>query len=122
MKVDLCAGPVVVSVPAVPKPRYYSVQLTGANTFIAVISAAGQPARVRGDYMIVGPDLKGETPAHIKQVFHSTTPVSVVLFRTQLFNAADMPNVVKIQAGFKAQPLSKYLKHPAPPQLRRSII
>jgi len=38
-----------------------------------------------------------------------------VIFRTQLFNAADMPNVVKIQAGYKVQPLSAYLKQPAPP-------
>ena len=26
-----------------------------------------------------------------------------------------MPNVVKVQAGYKAQPLSAFLKHPAPP-------
>ena len=36
-------------------------------------------------------------------------------YRTQLFNAEDMPNVVKIQAGYKVQPLSAYLKQPAPP-------
>jgi hypothetical protein len=64
--------------------------------------------------MVVGPDWKAEIPAHIKQVFHSTTPLSAVIFRTQLFNAADMPNVVKIQAGYKVQPLSAYLKQPAP--------
>jgi hypothetical protein len=38
-----------------------------------------------------------------------------VAYRTQLFNPADMPNVVKIQAGYKVQPLSTYLKKPAPP-------
>ena len=65
--------------------------------------------------MIVGPDWKGEVPPQIKQVFHSTTPFSAVIFRTQLFNAADMPNVVKIQAGYKVQPLSAFLKQPAPP-------
>jgi hypothetical protein len=26
-----------------------------------------------------------------------------------------MPNVVKVQAGYKGQPLSAYLKQPAPP-------
>src|SRR5271155_5724000 len=31
--VDLRTEPTVVSVPAVPRPRYYSVQLTDANTF-----------------------------------------------------------------------------------------
>jgi hypothetical protein len=38
-----------------------------------------------------------------------------VAYRTQLFNADDMPNVVKIQDGYKAQPLSAYLHQPAPP-------
>src|SRR5450755_3060323 len=31
---DLRAEPIVVSVPAVPKERYFSVQLTDANTYI----------------------------------------------------------------------------------------
>jgi hypothetical protein len=68
--------------------------------------------------MIVGPDWKGETPPHIKQVFHSTTPFSMVIFRTQLFGPTDMANVVKVQAGYKVQPLSAFLKQPAPPAAR----
>jgi hypothetical protein len=115
MEVDLRAEPTVISVPAVPKPRYYSVMLTDANTFNYGYMGSRATGNGPGDYMVVGPDWKGETPAHIKQVFHSTTPFSVVAFRTQLFNAADMPNVVKIQAGYKVQPLSAYLKQPAPP-------
>src|SRR5258708_5844486 len=68
-----------------------------------------------GDYMVAGPDWKGETPLGIKKVFRSSTQFSAVAYRTQLFNAEDMPNVVKIQAGYKVQPLSQYLKQPAPP-------
>jgi hypothetical protein len=115
MEVDLRAEPTVISLPAVPKPRYYSVQLTDANTFNYGYMGSRTTGSGPGDYMIVGPDWKGETPAHIKQVFHSTTPFSVVIFRTQLFNPGDMPNVVKIQAGYKVQPLSAYLKQPTPP-------
>jgi hypothetical protein len=114
MEVDLRSEPVVISLPAVPKPRYYSVQLTDANTFNYGYMGSRTTGTGPGDYMIVGPDWKGETPSHIKQVFHATTPFSAVIFRTQLFNPADMPNVVKIQAGYKVQPLSKYLKQPAP--------
>src|SRR5277367_2473823 len=114
MQIDLRSEPTVISLPGVPKPRYYSVQLTDANTFNYGYMGSRTTGAGPGDYMIVGPDWKGETPAHIKQVFHSTTPFSVVIFRTQLFNAADMPNVVKIQAGYKVQPLSKYLNQPAP--------
>src|SRR5271170_3346049 len=114
MEVDLRAEPTVISLPAVPKPRYYSVQLTDANTFNYGYMGSRTTGTAPGDYMIAGPDWKGETTPHIKQVFHSTTPFSVVIFRTQLFGAADMPNVVKIQAGYKVQPLSKYLNQPAP--------
>jgi hypothetical protein len=112
--VDLRAEPTVISVPAVPRSRYYSVQLTDANTFNYGYIGTRATGTGAGDYMIVGPDWKGETPPHIKQVFHSTTDFSIVGFRTQLFGPTDMPNVVKVQAGYKAQPLSGFLKQPAP--------
>src|SRR5208337_2776922 len=56
-----------------------------------------------------------ETPAGIKKVFQSSTQFSLAAYRTQLFHPEDMPNVVKVQAGYKVQPLSAYLKQPAPP-------
>jgi hypothetical protein len=68
-----------------------------------------------GNYLVVGPDWKGETPPGIKKVFTSTTPFALAAYRTQLFNAGDMPNVIKVQAGYKGQPLSAFLKQPAPP-------
>jgi hypothetical protein len=115
IEVDLRAEPTVISVPAVPKPRYYSVQLTDANTFNYGYMGSRTTGAEAGDYMVVGPDWKGETPQQIKQVFHSTTPFSAIIFRTQLFNAGDLPNVVKIQSGYRVQPLSTYLNQPAPP-------
>jgi len=115
LEMDLRAEPTVISVPAVPRPRYYSVQLTDANTFNYGYIGSRTTGTGPDDYMIVSPDWQGETPARIKQVFHSTTPFSVAIFRTQLFNAVDMPNVVKIQAGYKVQPLSSHLKQPALP-------
>lgn len=68
-----------------------------------------------GSYMVVGPDWKGATPPGIKKVFTSTTPFSLAAYRTQLFNPQDMPNVEKVQSGYKVQPLSAFLKQPAPP-------
>lgn len=115
MEVDLRAEPTVISLPAVAKPRYYSVQLTDANTFNYGYMGSRTTGTAAGNYLVVGPDWKGETPPGIKQVFHSTTPFSVVIFRTQLFGPTDMPNVVKIQAGYKVQPLSAFLKQSPPP-------
>jgi hypothetical protein len=112
---DLRAEPIVVSVPAVEKNRYYSVQLCDGNTFNYGYIGSRATGNDAGDYLIAGPDSKGETPAGIKKVFRSSTQFSVVIFRTQLFNPDDMPNVVKVQSGYKARPLSTYLKQPSPP-------
>ena len=112
---DLRAEPIVLSVPAVEKERYYSVMLCDGNTFNYGYIGSRATGSEAGDYMVVGPEWKGETPAGIKKVFRSGTQFSAVAYRTQLFNAEDMPNVVKIQAGYKVQPLSAYLHQPAPP-------
>src|SRR5215213_3296625 len=89
---DLRAEPMVISVPTIEKDRYYSVQLIDGNTYnfgyVGTRSTGTEP----GDYLVVGPDWKGETPTGIKKVFHSTTPFVFANFRTQLFNPSDMPN------------------------------
>ena len=112
---DLRAEPVVISVPAVAKSavllgsdcRWQHLQLRLHREPGAGIDA--------GTYLVTGPDWKGETPAGHQAGFPSTTPFALTIFRTQLFNAEDMPNVEKVQAGYKAQPLSAFLKQPAPP-------
>jgi hypothetical protein len=63
---------------------------------------------------VAGPDWKGQAPADIKKVSRSTTQFSIAIFCIELFNPDDMPNVVEVQAGYKAQPLSAYLHQPAP--------
>jgi hypothetical protein len=112
---DLRAEPMVLSVSAVEKKRYYSVMLVDGNTYNYGYIGSRATGSEPGDYLVVGPGWKGETPAGIKKVFSSTTPFSLAAYRTQLFNPGDMPNVVKVQAGYKAQPLSAFLKQPAPP-------
>src|SRR5205809_1428295 len=112
---DLRAEPTVLSVPAVEKSRYYSVMLCDGNTYNYGYIGSRATGNEAGDYMMAGPDWKGATPPGIKKVFKSSTQFSAVAYRTQLFNPEDMPNVVKIQAGYKVQPLSQYLKQPAPP-------
>ncbi len=115
MFMDLRAEPMVLSVPMVEKNRYYSVQLTDGNTFNYGYIGSRATGNEAGDYMVVGPNWKGETPPGIRKVFRSSTDFSAAIYRTQLFNPADMPNVVKVQSGYKVQPLSGYLKQPAPP-------
>jgi hypothetical protein len=112
---DLRAEPMVISVPAVEKNRYYSVQLVDGNTFNYGYIGSRATGNEAGDYLVVGPGWHGTTPAGIKKVFRSTTEFGLTIFRTQLFNADDMDNVIKVQAGYKGRPLSTYLNQPAPP-------
>ncbi len=112
---DLRAEPLVVSVPAVEKARYYSLMLCDGNTFNYGYIGSRATGNEAGDYLIVGPEWTGSTPAGIKKVFRSSTQFSLVAYRTQLFNPEDMPNVEKVQAGYKVQALSAYLKQSAPP-------
>ncbi|HEY5774819.1 MAG TPA: DUF1254 domain-containing protein [Xanthomonadales bacterium] len=112
---DLRTEPMVISVPAVEKERYYSVQLIDGNAYNYGYIGSRATGSEAGSYLVVGPDWKGETPAGINKVFRSTTPFGLTIFRTQLFNPEDMPNVVKVQSGYKAEPLSAFLQQPAPP-------
>jgi hypothetical protein len=112
---DLRAEPIVLSVPAVDPRRYYSVMLCDGNTYNYGYIGSRATGSEAGDYMVVGPDWKGATPPGIKKVFRSSTQFSVAGYRTQLFNPDDLDNVKKVQAGYKVQTLSGYLKQPPPP-------
>jgi hypothetical protein len=112
---DLRAEPIVLSLPAVEKGRYYSVMLSDGNTYNYGYMGTRTIGNDAGSYMVVGPDWKGETPKGIKKVFQSSYQFSLAAYRTQLLNANDMDNVKKVQAGYKVQTLSAYLKQPPPP-------
>ena len=112
---DLRAEPVVISVPAVEKDRYYVVQLVDGSTYNYGYIGSRSTGSEAGDYMVVGPDWQGETPKGIKQVFRSASWFSLAGFRTQLLGPDDMPNVEKVQAGYKVRTLSAYLGTAAPP-------
>lgn len=111
---DLRAEPVVITVPKVEKDRYYSAQLIDGNLYNDGYIGSRATGSEAGSYAIAGPDWQGDTPEGAAKVFHSTTPFMLVIFRTQLFNPKDMPDVEKIQAGYKVQTLSAFQGKPAP--------
>jgi hypothetical protein len=102
---DLRSEPIVLSVPAVDPKRYYSVMLCDGNTYNYGYIGTRATGSEAGDYMVVGPDWRGETPSGIKKVFRSGTQLSLAGYRTQLFNADDLDGVKKVQAGYKVQTL-----------------
>jgi hypothetical protein len=112
---DLRAEPLVLTVPEVEKGRYYSVQLIDMYTFNYGYIGSRATGNGAGCYLVAGPGWKGEKPEGIAKVLQCETDFSFAIYRTQLFNPGDLDNVKKIQAGYKVQPLSAFLKKPAPP-------
>jgi hypothetical protein len=111
---DLRAEPVVVTMPKVEKSRYYSGQLIDLYTFNFAYIGTRTYGNDGGDFLVAGPDWSADAPRGIKAVLHSETEFAYILFRTQLFDPSDLGNVKNIQAGYKAQPLSRFLGKPAP--------
>ena len=111
---DLRAEPFVLTAPAIEKDRYFSIQLIDWYTFNFDYIGSRATGNDGGSFLIAGPGWKGETPAGVKKVFRSETEFVFPVYRTQLFNPGDLDNVKKVQAGYKAQPLSAFLGQPAP--------
>ncbi len=118
LQADLRAEPLVLSVPEIEKSCYYSVQFCDMYSCTYGYIGSRATGNQAGVFLLAGPNWKGETPAGIKKVFRSETQFSLVIYRTQLFDSNDMENVKKVQAGYKVEPLSAYLKQPAPPRPR----
>jgi hypothetical protein len=112
---DLRAEPLVISVPAIDKSRYYSLQFIDMYTFNFAYVGSRATGSDAGHFLLAGPNWKGETPPGIKAIIRSETELAFVLYRTQLFDPGDIENVKKIQADYKVAPLSQFLATAAPP-------
>ncbi|KSV72966.1 hypothetical protein N182_29010 [Sinorhizobium sp. GL2] len=111
---DLRAEPLVLTVPTVEKERYYSLQFVDMYTFNFAYVGSRATGSEAGTFLLAGPGWKGETPPGINAVIRSETEFAFVLYRTQMFDPADIENVKKIQAGYRVEPLSSFLGQPAP--------
>ncbi len=111
---DLRAEPLVLTVPEIPKDRYYSIQFIDAYTYNFAYVGSRATGNGAGNFLLAGPNWKGEKPLGIKEVIQSETEMNILLYRTQLFDPADIDNVKKIQSEYKVQPLSEFLGQPAP--------
>jgi hypothetical protein len=110
---DLRTEPLVLTVPEIEQGRYYSIQLIDAYTHNFEYIGSRATGNHSGHYVIAGPGWKGETPPGVDNVIKSETEFALAVYRTQLFEPADLDNVKKIQQGYKLQPLSTFLGEPA---------
>lgn len=109
---DLRDEPIVLTLPAFDSGRYVSVELIDLYTYIVGYISPRTNGNAGGDFMVAGPSWKGEAPAGVKTVFQSPTNFSLALYRTQLFDAADLRNVHVLQDQYQVRTLAQYLGTP----------
>lgn len=112
---DLRAEPLVLSVPAMPKGRYYSLQFIDMYTHNFAYVGSRATGNDAGHYLLAGPAWQGAVPEGIGSVIRSETHFAFVLYRTQLFGTKDLGEVERIQAQYRVQPLSQFTGTAPPP-------
>jgi hypothetical protein len=91
------------------KNRYFSIQLIDLYTHNFEYIGSRTTGNDGGNYLIAGPDWKGELPKGVKKIIVCETELALAVYRTQLFNPADLSNVANIQKNYKVRPLSAFL-------------
>lgn len=114
LNADLRTEPLVLTVPPIEQNRYYSLQFIDSYTYVFDLVGSRTTGNGGGTYLLAGPGWKGEKPAGVDRVIQSDTDFAMVLYRTQLFDPADLDNVKKIQAQYQVKPLSVFEQKPAP--------
>ena len=68
---DLRAEPLVITVPAIEKDRYYSLQFTDMYTFNFAYVGSRTTGNDAAKFLLAGPDWHGETPPGVRAVIRS---------------------------------------------------
>ncbi len=111
---DLSRQPIVAHMPVV-NHRFVVFELLDPYTEnFAAIGSVGHPP---GNYAIVGPGWQGRLPHGVRKIRSPYTRVWVI-GRTYIRNAADTPNVVRIQNEYSLTPLDKWGTNYKPPRPR----
>jgi hypothetical protein len=111
---DLRTEPIVLTLPAIEQKRYFSLHFIDWYTHNFDFAGSRTTGNAGGVILVAGPNWKGATPPGVTKVVRSETEFVFLGYRTQLFGPDDVENVKKIQASYKAEPLSSFLGQPAP--------
>ena len=114
---DLAAQPIVVHMPVV-RGRFTVFELVDPYTEnFANIGSVGNPP---GNYAIVPPRWHGRLPHDVREIRSPYLRVWVI-GRTYIKNAADTPNVVRIQNEYSLTPLDNWGTSYVPPRPKQII-
>jgi hypothetical protein len=109
---DLRTEPLVLTVPPIDRGRYYSLQfvdLHGSN--FAYVGSRTKGHR-GGRYLLAGPHWIGAKPASLDRAIPCETELALVRYRTQVLDHDDVDHVNAIRAGYKVEPLSRFMGKP----------
>jgi len=106
---DLRAEPLVVSVPNIPKERYYSIQFI--DMYVHNFAYIGQrvTGSKAGNYVIARPGQYIGSIEGIDRVYQSESDFVFAIGRILVTGPDDQEDVAKLQREFKVTPLSQFL-------------
>jgi len=111
---DIASQPIVVHMPVI-RSRFVVLELLDPYTeMFAAIGSVGHPG---GDYAVVTRTWHGRLPPGVK-LLRSRYARVWIIGRTYINDAADTPNVVRIQNQYTLTPLSKWGSNYTPPRPR----
>lgn len=112
---DLSAGPVVLSVPPIPR-RYWSVAMLDAWFYNFEYVGSRTTGQGGGHWLIAGPTWRGTAPPGIARTIRAPTD-SVNLYQRIWFrDAADLPEVRRLQDRIVVRPLASFVDPTARPR------
>jgi hypothetical protein len=101
---DLSKGPQVLHVPDF-SARYYSVQFTDPFDVDFAYVGTRITGTKAGDYLITGPDWKGQVPSGLMQISSPNNSV-LVLGRILVYSDSDLPTAYGLAKQIQLTPLS----------------
>jgi hypothetical protein len=101
---DLSKGPLVLHVPDF-SGRYYSVQFTDPFDVDFAYVGTRTTGTKAGNYLITGPDWKGQVPSGMKQITSPNNSV-LVLGRALVYDDGDLPTAYHLAEQIHLSPLN----------------
>jgi len=101
---DLSKGPQVLHVPDF-SGRYYSVQFTDPFDVDFAYVGTRTTGTKAGDYLITGPDWKGQVPSGMRQISSPNNSV-LVIGRILVYSDRDLPTAYDLAKQIQLKPLS----------------
>lgn len=103
--VDLGEEPVILSHPDMGE-RYFTFQLAGFTSDNFDYIGQRTTGTAAGDFALVGPGWEGDLPDGVRRVEQSTTPWVLILGRTAVDGADDLPAARALQGQYRLTPLT----------------